>query len=159
MILNIFIILLIINIVSAFINFNRYNKFKTRLFKVYNLDENFEKDFNQIKKNIDSLSTIDIITMDIIGGLDELNIDKMYFIVGNHNNNYDLLKNDMETHGFSGLFAKFSYYKPEELKELTKLSIDDIYKIININNNFLIFNDTNYIGGLFEMYDIIYKDV
>lgn len=99
-------------------------------------------------------------------------LQNFYFIVGNNNMDLNLLKNEMKIMNFSGIFIPISIYQIKDIDyiftnlennlkkydnktNLLKPKIDNIKNF----NNFLIFDQNNYIGGLFEFYTLLYKNV
>jgi len=152
--------IIITNICAYYKPIFKKNYFKKNV-KVCCDDSEYNQTNQNLKKNIDLLSYFEINNeskLQVIGTFNKIDLNKFYFIIGNNNINYYNLKNDMIRLGYNGIFSPYEYYKKNNLNDLidlTKLSIDDIDKIINNNNNFLIFNNDKYIGGLFDIYEII----
>jgi len=92
----------------------------------------------------------------INGNLDEEN---MYFIIGHKNLHYEILINEIKDKNIACIFIPILIYTLEDIDyifsdvcnnttDFVNPEIDDIKTF----NNFLIFDQNKYIGGLFEMY-------
>jgi hypothetical protein len=101
--------------------------------------------------------------MELINWNENINFDKFYYIVGNKNLEYELLVNEIKKMNFNCIFIPISTYNLKDIDYiLSNLdSINKKPKITNIKkfNDFLIFDQNKYIGGLFEMYSILYEDI
>lgn len=126
------------------------------------------KFYNKINKKINlNLYNYDINSkyyqMELINWDENVNFDKFYYIVGNKNLDYDLLVNEIKKMNFNCIFIPISTYNLKDIDYIfsnlnsvnLKPEITDIKKF----NDFLIFDRDKYIGGLFEMYSILYEDV
>lgn len=103
-----------------------------------------------------------------IGLLEDLDPDNYYFIIGNNGIKLDSLINDMENINISGMFIPISCYTDIELENIINSYVNKNFmykkklnKLIKNKeyNNFLFFNQYEYIGELFEFYSIIYKNI
>ena len=139
----IFFVLFLVNHTFSFKFYNRMNKkINLNLFK-YNLDGYYQ--------------------MELINWNENINFDKFYYIVGNKNLDYDLLLNEIKKMNFNCIFIPISTYNLKDINYIftnlnsinLKPEITDIKKF----NDFLIFDQNKYIGGLFEIYSILYEDI
>ena len=104
--------------------------------------------------------------MELINWNENIDYDRFYYIVGHKNLDYYLLVNEIQNMNYHCIFIPISTYKLNDIdfifRSLSQSTSNDFIKpdIKDINefNNFLIFDQNKYIGGLFEMYSILYKD-
>ena len=107
--------------------------------------------------------------MELINWDENIDYDKFYYVVGHKNLDFHLLVNEMKIKDICCIFIPISTYQLEDIDSIfenlmkgkysnaddfIKPEINDIKKF----NNFLIFDQNKYIGGLFEMYSILYQD-
>ena len=142
---NIFFILFLVNYCIGF-------KFNNRINKNFNLNL-FQYDLNEYSRYHQ---------MELINWDENIDFNKFYYIVGHKNLDYDILVNEIKKMNFCCIFIPISTYKLKDIDYIfsnlnyidLKPEINDIKKF----NDFLIFDQNKYIGGLFEMYSILYKD-
>jgi hypothetical protein len=100
------------------------------------------------------------------GFYDIIDFNKFYYIIGNKNANFYELIDEMKNRDICCIFIPISAYKLNDIdsiflnllnkkfNDLIELNFNNIEK----SNNFLIFDQNKYIGGLFEIYSILYKN-
>ena len=104
--------------------------------------------------------------LELINWNDSIDPDNLYCIIGHKNIHYYLLVNEIQMSNICCIFIPISTYQLEDIdyifsdiinldNNITKPEINDIKKF----NDFLIFDQNKYIGGLFEMYSLLYKDI
>ena len=113
-----------------------------------------------LKKNIrikkQNLFTNDIIlhnNINIFGFENNIDDSKFFFIIGEKN--YELLNliNLLEKNKYFGLFIETINYSKKDLLDFRKIYMNNNSNIkLPYKNNFWIFNKTDYVGGLFEIY-------
>lgn len=107
--------------------------------------------------------------MELINWHDNINFNKFYYIIGHKNLDFYLLVNEMKIMDICCIFISISIYQLEDIdfifSNLIHKKYNDTSTFIKpeINNikeftNFLIFDQDKYIGGLFEIYSIMYKN-
>ena len=77
-----------------------------------------------------------------------------YTIIAKSNKNINILLNDLRQHRVNYIFIDKDYYSSDELLEICQYYLID--KSINIFRDTLVFfEDKKYIGGEFELYEIM----
>lgn len=151
-------------VIFILLNFSFGYLSNTRIYNKKNL-----KFYMNNKNSICDFINNDMNNNDIqyIGLFDNFDPNNFYIIIGNKNLQLKKLINDMEDNNLTGIFLLIEYYNNYELENIINQYINCNHiikfnlkkKLKNKNyNDFLIFNQYEYIGGLFEFYSIIYKN-
>jgi hypothetical protein len=135
--------------VNSFVKIN-FNKiyYKTSL-----INSNYN---NNININVNNL----IVNQDIyIFGLeDNIEKDKFYFIIGENNKQLYFLMKKLIKFKYFGIHVDSNIYKKKDLLDIKKNYIQNDKNVsMPFGNNFWIFNGSNYVGGLFEVYSEFYS--
>lgn len=107
--------------------------------------------------------------MELINWHENIDLDKFYYVIGHKNLDFYLLINEMKMMDICCIFIPITIYQIEDIdfifSNLMHKKYSDIDSFIKpeINDikkftNFLIFDQNKYIGGLFDIYSIMYKD-
>jgi len=86
--------------------------------------------------------------------LESNNFDKPFYFIIKNINKINLLINDMIKANVCGIFISKLYYTKKEIKDIIKNYISNKSKINS--NDILVYDDSKYIGGSFELYSLLF---
>jgi len=148
----IYLLLVFIQISTSFMRINKFiHNFKLKLFQ-YD-DDNISSIYKE---------------MELINWNENIAEDKFYYIVGHKNLKFMLLINEMKQLNICCIFIPITTYKITDIDYIFSNIMRNQYNIdfikpnitdINKFDDFLIFDQNKYIGGLYEIYSILYKDI
>jgi len=90
---------------------------------------------------------------------DKFESDKFYFIIGEKNKELDFFIEKLVISNYHGIYVSVNMYTDMELNEIIKTIINNDLVKKPKKNIFWIFDEEKYIGGLFDIYSIIFKEI
>jgi len=107
------------------------------------------KNINMISRNLLSRSILKMQTF-------KDNFDPIYLVVWSHHDECKTLLKDMNEHGLNTIFCDRNEYPFDELEFLYDLYVKKHNVDINDDKQPWVFANDNYIGGVSEIYKLIY---
>jgi hypothetical protein len=139
-----------------------FSSFSNSLLNLKNINYFLRKKSNKFyNKNFFMLTYNNLIIKDeinLFGFNDFTKKKKFYFIIGEPNNNLILLLEDLENTNHYGIYVPTQLYKTKDLDVISETIIKKSNISKPYNNTVWIFDRVKYIGGLFDIYSIIYNN-